>query len=400
MLIIPREKARIPAWCDRVLWKATNLRQIDYNVAPLRFSDHRPVYATFECIISFINEKHKKDLSRELYSKRRKYANQNLMDSEPEDSAEEDLLDYESIAPGLPAASSERRKWWLDNGFPAQSTIKPPTERHAPNPNRNPNPFAASIEPDWVHVSLPNAGADHPKPERNPADPNSPAVTRRKLPPPLIPQRRDTSPNLTSNTQDHEPSNPPSSRNPRSLLRASSATDTSSLQPPSSASSSAPPPPIPRKPAKLTSSPQPHTDPKNPSTRSRTVPTTSPAAVISNSDGPDSFRPRPLPTRHSTTTTFNNEEKTALSAASRKNVPPPPPVQPRKAGLKDQQQTDALPPPPPHPSLPHRIRETNIMKGGDGLGPGPGPGPGPGLLDGGTEEEAAMSSWQPLRPQR
>lgn len=117
VLIIPREKARIPAWCDRVLWKGTNLQQFEYNTAPLHFSDHRPVYARFECAISFVNEKLKKDLSRELYDKRRKFVNQNLLDLEDEEgSDEEDLIGYESLVPGLPPASSERRKWWLGNG--------------------------------------------------------------------------------------------------------------------------------------------------------------------------------------------------------------------------------------------------------------------------------------------
>jgi len=46
------EKARIPAWCDRVLRKGDNIRQIHYNDAPLRFSDHRPVYATFQLLYS------------------------------------------------------------------------------------------------------------------------------------------------------------------------------------------------------------------------------------------------------------------------------------------------------------------------------------------------------------
>lgn len=107
------EKARIPAWCDRVLSKGNNLRQIDYNTAPLRFSDHRPVYATFQCTISVIDEKTRHRISDELYQRRRaavgKSAAGDLSD-------EEDLLDYESVEQGLPPASSERRKWWLDGG--------------------------------------------------------------------------------------------------------------------------------------------------------------------------------------------------------------------------------------------------------------------------------------------
>lgn len=34
-----------------------------------------------------------------------------------EDTDDEDLIGYEAIEPGLPPASSDRRKWWLDNGM-------------------------------------------------------------------------------------------------------------------------------------------------------------------------------------------------------------------------------------------------------------------------------------------
>lgn len=38
------EKARVPAWTDRILSRSQNLKQINYSTAPLRFSDHRSVY--------------------------------------------------------------------------------------------------------------------------------------------------------------------------------------------------------------------------------------------------------------------------------------------------------------------------------------------------------------------
>jgi len=66
------EKARIPAWTDRILRKGTNLRQVNYNTAPLKFSDHRPVYATFLCTVSIINETVRESLSRSIYEQRRK----------------------------------------------------------------------------------------------------------------------------------------------------------------------------------------------------------------------------------------------------------------------------------------------------------------------------------------
>lgn len=109
-----REKARIPAWCDRILRKGNNLKQIDYTTAPLRFSDHRPVYATFQCTISSIDEQQKEKLSRSLYDRRKQDIAGSGYNHEKTD---EDTVGYNSIAEGLPPASSDRRKWWLDNGM-------------------------------------------------------------------------------------------------------------------------------------------------------------------------------------------------------------------------------------------------------------------------------------------
>ncbi|KAL8703932.1 MAG: hypothetical protein Q9201_002882 [Fulgogasparrea decipioides] len=107
------EKARIPAWCDRILRKGNNLKQIDYTTAPLRFSDHRPVYATFRCTINSIDEHRKEELSRSLYERRKVEVTGGAANHEKTD---EDLVGYKSAAEGLPPASSDRRKWWLDNG--------------------------------------------------------------------------------------------------------------------------------------------------------------------------------------------------------------------------------------------------------------------------------------------
>ncbi|KAI9812660.1 MAG: inositol polyphosphate 5-phosphatase [Thelocarpon impressellum] len=109
------EKGRIPAWTDRVLRKGTNLRQISYDTAPLRFSDHRPVYATFHCTVSVLDEALKNEMSREIYERRRGEVAGHLANSKDDDTDDEDLIGYDAIAPGLPPASSDRRKWWLDN---------------------------------------------------------------------------------------------------------------------------------------------------------------------------------------------------------------------------------------------------------------------------------------------
>ena len=111
-----REKARIPAWCDRILRKGEILKQMDYKTAPLRFSDHRPVYATFQCAVSAVDEARKETIGRELYTQRRSEVGDTTANARNDDFDDEDIVGYKSIDPELPPASSDRRKWWLDNG--------------------------------------------------------------------------------------------------------------------------------------------------------------------------------------------------------------------------------------------------------------------------------------------
>lgn len=110
------EKGRIPAWTDRILRKGTNTRQIDYDSAPLKFSDHRPVFATFVSTVNIIDEKLKHAISKEMYSQRRAAMGSAASHSISGESDEEDLLGHESVSSGLPpASSSQGRKWWLDS---------------------------------------------------------------------------------------------------------------------------------------------------------------------------------------------------------------------------------------------------------------------------------------------
>lgn len=152
------EKQRIPAWTDRILRKGTPLRQLEYNSAPLRFSDHRPVYAYFECTVSKTDEALRDKISRDLYERRKGEVGDATANTTAEDTDDEDLLGYDAIEPGLPAASSDRQKWWLDNGRMAQASVQPPVPAnpatHAAilNPKRPSNPFTPTEEPDWVAV--------------------------------------------------------------------------------------------------------------------------------------------------------------------------------------------------------------------------------------------------------
>ncbi|CAJ2501685.1 Uu.00g045380.m01.CDS01 [Anthostomella pinea] len=155
------EKARIPAWTDRILRKGTNIRQLSYNSAPLRFSDHRPVYATFQCTVNIVDEALREHISRQLYERRKAEVGHTTVTLDSEYSEDdEDLIGYDPIEPGLPPASSDQQRWWLDNGKMAKSTIAPPKSSNGKlddsamtlNPNRPSNPFNITEEPDWVAV--------------------------------------------------------------------------------------------------------------------------------------------------------------------------------------------------------------------------------------------------------
>lgn len=95
-----------------MLRKGNNLKQLNYDSANLRFSDHRPVYATFSCTISVVDQKQKDRLSREIYNHRLVVVGEAY-----DESTDEDLISYKSLEPGLPPASSDKRKWWLENGM-------------------------------------------------------------------------------------------------------------------------------------------------------------------------------------------------------------------------------------------------------------------------------------------
>ncbi len=111
-----REKARIPAWCDRVLWKGSDLRQLNYNVSNILLSDHRPVWASFACTINVVDEARRESLRHALHAQRR--SNPQILETQPQPvhTNNRDPTPLEPISTGLPSPSSDHRKWWLDNG--------------------------------------------------------------------------------------------------------------------------------------------------------------------------------------------------------------------------------------------------------------------------------------------
>ncbi|KAK7205005.1 synaptojanin-2 [Myxozyma melibiosi] len=140
------DKARVPAWTDRVLTRGSNIRQIAYNSAGLRFSDHRPVYASFTATVYTIDRPKKEKLSQELYAKRRGYVGQ-LLD-----------LDGDDSGGPLPPPSTDKQKWWLEGGKSARANIMPPQQNMILNHKRPANPFSPTNEPDFISIDQSSGG--------------------------------------------------------------------------------------------------------------------------------------------------------------------------------------------------------------------------------------------------
>ncbi len=61
------KKQRSPAWCDRILYSGDGIIPVDYERCEYTYSDHRPVYATFEVKIKAIDKQAYGDLEKEIY---------------------------------------------------------------------------------------------------------------------------------------------------------------------------------------------------------------------------------------------------------------------------------------------------------------------------------------------
>lgn len=221
------EKARIPAWCDRILYRGSNLTQLEYDIAPLRFSDHRPVYSVFECAISVVDKTREKRLRKQLYEGYKA----SLRDGKAQiyDSDYEDNENARPVAPGLPTASTDLKKWWLENGRPAKSKVRP-QPGYALNPRRSANPFSTSLgsEGDWVHVDHESEDGGVRLPQPKPA--------KKAVPPPPPPSRPVEGTLIDLDNKRKSELTPSSSSSPSSSTISTSSSLRQKVRPP-------PPPP-------------------------------------------------------------------------------------------------------------------------------------------------------------
>lgn len=60
------EKKRVPAWCDRILYRGEGVKCISYERFECRVSDHRPISASFIVKVKTIDPRRKLDLKGKI----------------------------------------------------------------------------------------------------------------------------------------------------------------------------------------------------------------------------------------------------------------------------------------------------------------------------------------------
>ena len=183
------EKARAPAWTDRILHKGSNIKLWNYtSLDSVIFSDHRPVCAKFSAKVTFIDETKKTKLARALNALRHEHIEDPIMGlfEKPGEKSK-----YEEVEKKLPSPSSETQKWWLDGGQTAKAIVMIPVQGYTRNAKSPINPFEKNGQPDWVKISSPSEVSSSTENSSYHSELKT-GVVRRVLAPPVLPPRRSS----------------------------------------------------------------------------------------------------------------------------------------------------------------------------------------------------------------
>lgn len=148
------EKARAPAWCDRVLWRGDAIKQLNYSsIMPLKVSDHKPVYSVFTVVIPSINIERKKKINEEILKTMDKREN----DSQPQITVSETDIHFDTIR----FFEHHKRELILANNHHLPVIFRFRTKDKRPDSadeelngqRRVANIADEKICEDWVHIS-------------------------------------------------------------------------------------------------------------------------------------------------------------------------------------------------------------------------------------------------------
>lgn len=111
------------------------------------------MYATFLCTVKIIDEDQREAISRQLYNEYRADVG-NGKASAQNDNPQEDLIDYDSLDPGLSSIGSDLVNIHIDNS--ATAHLQKNTTRHWRGSNSDRPSTSSNEESDWVTIPRSN----------------------------------------------------------------------------------------------------------------------------------------------------------------------------------------------------------------------------------------------------
>lgn len=213
------EKLRVPAWTDRILYRATAPIQLSlqvYDRAEIKTSDHRPVYARFAAEARVFDQERHNAIRKELVAaKKQPQARRGyLASSSPssssidrldrsEDEEEEDLDDFtddENEADDnewedeeLPEPSSDSSKWWEVH---TSSSLSDSSEEDASDSGKTDSRDGLNIRSTGNPFVPPPSSSS--RGGTSPSQLRGSGTIKRRPPPPRPPKKENTEPQSTS----------------------------------------------------------------------------------------------------------------------------------------------------------------------------------------------------------
>jgi inositol-1,4,5-trisphosphate 5-phosphatase len=245
------EKQRVPSWTDRIVHRSNvdkgNLRQLNYHsIMDFFLSDHKPVYALFQCKVKFVDEPKRAKMAKELY-----------VSYKQDHDGSGSLLELDDALSSSVLSSSDRFSMEILSEMNLIDDIPNLPQRPVPATAKSPPRRVPPPPPPLRLTANGNNVKDKPIPRKLPPPLTSP---KGDVPPPAPPSRRTT-------ISQPAPSRPPLGFSTVPLVpgRSNSGTPNSAQGASSTSSPAIVSPLVPSKPASLSSYKPPAQTQKKPS---------------------------------------------------------------------------------------------------------------------------------------